>query len=143
MIALELQYVYLLIVSNALVLVAVCFSLARFENRCKQIDAFWASPTGSALLDEKNENSRQQLQITQQLEQRLDELQRIVKLTQIRKVRQPPPAERHLPIENAVRMAKRGASIDDLTKSCGLNIGEARLMQKLHGRTQLQAVGKQ
>jgi len=143
MITLEVQYLYLLIVSNALVLVAACFSLARFENRCRQIDAFWSSPTGSALSDEKNKNSREQLQITQRLEQRLGELQRTVELKQIRKVRPPPPAERHLPIENAVRMAKLGASIDDLTKSCGLNIGEARLMRKLHGQTELQAVGKQ
>lgn len=144
MITLEMQYLYLLIISNALVLAVACFSLVRFEKRCRQIDAFWASPTGSALSDEKNENSREQLQITQRLEQRFGELQRILKLTQIRKVKQPaPPAERHLPIENAVRMAKLGASIDDLTKNCGLNIGEARLMQKLHGRTQLQAVGRQ
>ncbi len=144
MISLEMQYLYLLVVSNALVLMIVCFSLVRFEKRCKKIDAFWVSPTGSALSDENSENSREQLQITQRLEQRLDELHRIAKLTQVRKVKRPvPSAERHLPIENAVRMAKLGASVDDLTKSCGLNIGEARLMQKLHGRTELQAVGKQ
>jgi hypothetical protein len=31
-------------------------------------------------------------------------------------------------------MARHGASIDDLIRSCGLNIGEAQLMRKLHGK---------
>ena len=39
-----------------------------------------------------------------------------------------------LPIDNAIRMAKQGASVADLTRSCGLNLGEAELMKKLHGR---------
>jgi len=49
--------------------------------------------------------------------------------------------ESRLPIENAVRMAKHGASIEDLMRSCGLNIGEAQLMRKLHGQTRAAAQG--
>ena len=44
------------------------------------------------------------------------------------------PVDGSLPIENAVRMARHGASIDELVRNCGLNIGEARLMQKLHSK---------
>jgi len=36
-------------------------------------------------------------------------------------------------------MARLGASVEELAKSCGLNIGEAHLMQKLHGQSQLQS----
>ena len=41
-----------------------------------------------------------------------------------------PPA-----MEHAARLARCGASIDELTKSCGLNLGEASLMRRLHGAT--------
>jgi hypothetical protein len=47
------------------------------------------------------------------------------------------PVTKVVPLENALRMAKNGASIEDLTRNCGLNIGEARLMQKLHGKARL------
>jgi len=30
-----------------------------------------------------------------------------------------------------------GASVDELVRNCGLNIGEAKLMQKLHGKTRV------
>jgi hypothetical protein len=40
-----------------------------------------------------------------------------------------------------MRMAKLGASIDDLTRNCGLNIGEAQLMQKLHGKARAASGG--
>lgn len=44
------------------------------------------------------------------------------------------PVSRELPMEHAARLAKDGASIDELTRNCGLNIGEARLVRRLHGR---------
>jgi hypothetical protein len=46
------------------------------------------------------------------------------------------PVSRELPMEHAARMAKGGASIDELTKNCGLTIGEARLVRRMHGQTQ-------
>jgi len=145
MITLEVHYLYLLIAANAVLLALACYSFARFERRCKQIEQFWASPTGSAVSESGNDDSREQMRITQRLERRVGELQRTVKVMEIKKLQAvPPPApvatatvERNLPIENAVRMARLGASIGDLTKSCGLNIGEARLMQKLHGNARI------
>ena len=39
-----------------------------------------------------------------------------------------------LAVEHAVRLAKRGASVEVLTRDCGLNIGEAELLHRLHGK---------
>lgn len=142
MITIEAHYAYLLIASNAVILGLACFFLARFEKRARQIETFWASPTGSALTNDSDDDANESMRITQRLEQRVGELQRTVKVMAINNVKPPAqPVERNLPIENAVRMARLGASIDDLTKSCGLNIGEARLMQKLHGQAKRQAAG--
>lgn len=139
MITLEAHYVYLLLGSNAIMLALACLSFARFENRCKEIEKFWASPTGTALDDDKTDETSEQLQTLQRLDKRVGELLRALKLVEINKSKtQTPPVERQLPIENAVRMARLGASIDDLTKNCGLNFGEAQLMQKLHGQAAMQ-----
>ena len=54
---------------------------------------------------------------------------------------EPNDGESRLPIENAVRMAKHGASIEELVRGCGLNIGEAQLMRKLHGQSRAAAQG--
>ena len=140
MITLEAHYVYLLIISNAVMLALACLSFARFDRRCNQIEEFWASPNGSTLSDEDDAEKQRQLKMTQRLEKRVGELQRSVKVIELKKATPDErPVERNLPIENAVRMAKKGASVEDITRNCGLNIGEARLLQKLHGQTQLQS----
>ena len=145
MITLEAHYIYLLIVSNAVMLALACFCFTRFDKRCRQIEAFWVSPTGTSISDDNQDDPYEQMRLTQSLEKRVGELQRTVKVMAIKKPDStlPPrtPIERNIPIENAVRMARLGASIDDLAKSCGLNIGEARLMQKLHGTAQIAAAG--
>lgn len=141
MITIESYYVLLLLTSNALLLAIAAIALSRFERRCKRIEEFWDSPTGTALADEGDDETREQMKATRRLEQRVGELQRAVKVMEIKTPREQPPVERNVPIENAVRMARLGASIEELTRTCGLNIGEARLMQKLHGKTQLAANG--
>ncbi|HNP63450.1 MAG TPA: DUF2802 domain-containing protein [Woeseiaceae bacterium] len=135
MITLEAHYVYLLLGSTAIMLALACLSFARFENRCREIEEFWKSPTGTALQDGKDGEPSEQAQIAIRLEARISELHRALQALETNKSKPDAPSvERSLPIENAVRMARLGASIDDLTKNCGLNIGEARLMQKLHGQ---------
>lgn len=141
MITIEPYYVFLLLTSNALFLAIAAIALSRFERRCKRVEEFWDSPTGTALADEGDDETREQMNATRRLEQRVGELQRAVKVMEIKAPREQPPVERNVPIENAVRMARLGASIEELTRNCGLNIGEARLMQKLHGKTQLAANG--
>ena len=137
----ESYYLTVLLVANALLLAIAAVVLSRFERRCKRIEEFWDSPTGTALADDGDEEVRAQTQATQRLERRVGELQRVVKLMDIKAPKQQAPVELNVPIENAVRMARQGASVDDLTRNCGLNIGEARLMQKLHGKAQHAASG--
>ncbi|MBT8085201.1 MAG: DUF2802 domain-containing protein [Woeseia sp.] len=43
-----------------------------------------------------------------------------------------PPLKNELPVEYAVRMARSGATVDDLVRGCGLNIGEAQLLLRMH-----------
>lgn len=135
----ETYFLYLLIASNAVLLAIACLAVVRFERRWKRIEQFWDSPTGSALSESYDDETRAQVEATKRLEKRLGELQRTVKTMDMKPPQQSPPAERNLPIENAVRMARSGASIEDLTRNCGLNFGEARLMQKLHGRSSVAA----
>ena len=138
----ETFILHLLLASNAFVLAIACIALIRFERRWKRIEGFWDSPTGAALSESDAEKMRDQTKATQRLEQRLGELQRTVKVMDMKAPQQSPAVERNLPIENAVRMARLGASVDDLTRNCGLNTGEARLMQKLHGKTASVANGR-
>ncbi len=138
MITVDILFVLLLLAANAMLLALTCHALVRFERRCQRIEDFWESPTGNALSDSGDEELREQMKATRRLEERVGQLQRTVKVIELNKSR-PQPAEptqatveRNLPIENAIRMARLGASVEELTRSCGLNIGEARLMQKLH-----------
>lgn len=135
------EFFYVLLASNALVLCAASFVLVRFDRRHRRLEHFWSSPTAAALTDSSELQVREQMKATQRLEKRMGELQRTVKVMDIKKHRPRPAVERNLPIENAIRMARLGASIEELTRSCGLNIGEARLMQKLHGKARVASGG--
>lgn len=141
----ESYYLHLLLTSNALCLAIACIALVRVERRCSRIEKLWQSPRDTAPGELGDEKASKQMQATKRLEQRLGELQRTVKIMDMKAPKQVPPVERNLPIglpmENAVRMAKSGASIEDLTRNCGLNIGEARLMMKLHGSVPMAANG--
>lgn len=133
--------IYLLMMSNALLLSVACVVLIRFERRARDLEKFWSSPTGAALADSDEPQASKQIVATERLEKRMGELQRSVKVMEIEKHRPRPTVERNLPIENAIRMARLGASVEELTRSCGLNIGEARLMQKLHGKARIASGG--
>ncbi len=132
---------YLLLVANAVLLAAACITISRFRSQCRRLEKFWNSPTGAAVADDDdagaiNEYKRQQVLVTMRLDKRLAELSEQVSALASAPRSAPPPArtEAPVPIENAVRMARHGASVDELTRGCGLNIAEARLMQRLHGQ---------
>jgi hypothetical protein len=147
----------LLLVSQSVLLAAAGVALARFQRRMRRLEAFWTSPTAAMLAAESaedvshNQASAQIISIDSEralieklkLHQRLADVQR--RLRDIAERERPPAApvaleiERSLPIENALRMARNGASVDELTQACGLNVGEARLLQKLHGKATLHA----
>ncbi|MGI9238584.1 MAG: DUF2802 domain-containing protein [Woeseiaceae bacterium] len=132
---------YFLLACNVWLLAVAVVAIIRFDRRWQRIESFWDSPTGVALDEASDDDLREQMQATRRLEQRLGELQSSIKRIDIKAPELRPPVERDLPIENAVRMARLGASVDDLTRNCGLNVGEARLMRKLHGREPVAASG--
>ncbi|MGI9271276.1 MAG: DUF2802 domain-containing protein [Woeseiaceae bacterium] len=125
----------LLLFANATMLAAATIAIIRFRKQARRFEQFWDSPTGVSFADTQSLQSRAVPESNPELERRVAELQSVVKTLakKAQDVREPETTS--LPIENAVRMAKHGASIDDLIRNCGLNIGEAQLMRKLHGRS--------
>lgn len=136
--------VYLFLISNLLLISAVGLAIVRFLRRVDEFEHFWDSPNGTALTEPTTDDEH--LALSQRLEKRVDDLHRIVRVmaakNSVKQQATPQaapvaPVTKVVPLENALRMAKNGASIEDLTRNCGLNIGEARLMQKLHGKAKL------
>ncbi len=142
---------YLIFFAQSLLLGGACIALFRFQRRFRELEDFWQSPTGAMLADDQSETveeaplmqimtvgTEEALLEKLKLDQRVNDLQRRLNEVAKRQAEEKPlPSiefERSLPIEHALRMAKNGASVDDLTRTCGLNIGEARLLQKLHGK---------
>jgi len=135
------ELIYVLLASNVLIFGAVSVFLVKFDRRYRRLERFRESPTGAAMAETGELQIREQMKATERLEKRMGELQRTVKVMDIKKHSPRPAVERNLPIENAIRMARLGASIEELSRSCGLNIGEARLMQKLHGKARVVSGG--
>ena len=121
---------YALIIANASLVAAAALAVLRFQRVLRESAAFWESPTGAAI----QTDTREQTDYGKLLLQEIAVLQKTVAKLRIRQQPRDEPAPSHVPIEHALRMAKRGASIEDLRKSCGLNIGEAKLMHRLHGK---------
>lgn len=122
---------YGLLISNALLLAAATIAVLRLQRMRDQYDAFWSSPTGKQLSERNEENgiSHQVEERIQSLQETVNDLVRTGAATQIQ-------LRENLPIENAVRMAKHGASIDDLTRNCGLSASEAKLLMRVHSGTE-------
>ena len=153
----ENYFLFLLLASNAALVAISCFALFRFERRWRRIEDIWNSAADTALSVSADEDviaqleasqkqqvsqrheATQRLEASQRLERHIGELQRAVKVMGTRGPEKAPALARAVPIENAVRMARLGASIEDLTRNCGLNLGEARLLQKMHGKADIAA----
>jgi hypothetical protein len=121
----------LLLIANASLVAAGSIAIMRFCRQARRFEKFWESPTGLSLADTQTVHS------DARLEKRVSELQSVVRTLAQKPKTGRDTFEASLPIENAVRMARSGASIDELIRSCGLNIGEAQLMRKLHGKSRV------
>lgn len=121
--------VYILLVSNALLVGAASLAIIGFQRQLKSSSKFWDSPTGSALQAQCDQSMINQIN-----DERLAALQEAVDNFERVNVEADPPSEK-LPFENAVRMAKAGASVDDLVRTCGLSHGEARLFMRVHSKS--------
>ncbi len=130
---------YALFAANLLILAAAVLAILRFQRMLRNSGAFWKSPTGAAIqmrCPAQQENSKliiHEIAVLQRTVAKLCERERVQP--------QAPSLPSKLPLRHAARMARHGASIEDLRKSCGLNIGEARLMRKLHAGRSAAAAG--
>ena len=127
---------YALITANAALLAAAAIAVIRIQRQMRRFEQFWNSPTGVSLATREPAREQPRPQANRHLERRVTELQSVVRTLAKRQQPTVEPVDGRLPIENAVRMARHGATIDELVRNCGLNIGEARLMQKLHRRAE-------
>ena len=130
----------LLLIANAVLLAAATIAIIRFRHQARRFEKFWDSPTGVSMADTQTLNAAPASVPDPELEKRVAELQSVVKTLARKEQATYEPADANVPIENAVRMAKHGASIDELIRGCGLNIGEAQLMRKLHGKAQAASI---
>ena len=131
----------LLLIANAALLAAAVIAIVRFRNQARRFEKFWDSPTGVSLADTQSLNASAERPSDASLEQRVAELQSVVRTLANESQATADAGDSGRPIENAVRMAQHGASVDELVRNCGLNIGEAQLMRKLHGKTAVAARG--
>ncbi len=134
--------VYILLISNLLLVSAVGLAVIRFLDRVDELETLGESPNGTALAEEdaNDPGDDVHLELGRRLERRIDDLHRIVRIVAAQhnakaaSTATAVPVATVVPMNNALRMAKQGATIDELTRNCGLSIGEARLMRKLHGK---------
>ena len=149
--AFEISITEILLVSNALLLAIALLMIVRFRRDARAFMSFLHSPVGSSLAASEDDlptvaaggpdggERRRLADTTTRLEQQLLLLRRDMHRQTASGgpgAESAPSAGQSLPIENAVRMARLGASVEELTRSCGLSLGEARLMLKLHGKSQ-------
>ena len=131
----------MLLIANAALLAAAVIAITRFRKQARRFEKFWDSPAGVSLADAQALEAKPEPRTDPELEKRITELQGVVRSMATKDRLERKDNENRMPIENAVRMAKHGASIEELVRSCGLNIGEAQLMRKLHGQARVVAQG--
>lgn len=129
MMEINTDWIYtVLLASNALLCGGAALAILRAQRLARRQESFWKSPTGAALTMQPGHEELLKI-IDKRIQVLADKLES-------------PPAdtgndaapERSMPFENAVRMARHGASMDDLTRTCGLSASEARLLMRVHGR---------
>ena len=128
MIATDIYMFYALLISNALLLAAATIVVLRVHKQMQKNEDFWNSPTGAAVQEESLPTE----EIGRIVDQRLFALDRIIDELVEADGRLRYSNTSDLPFGNAVRMVKQGASVDELTRMCGLSEGEALLMTRIH-----------
>lgn len=126
---LENYSLYLLMICNGVLAGAAAVAILRFQNMMKNQKSFWASPTGVSMSSQPDSD-----EFLQAVERRFTKFEEgLGNLSREGKAKSAGP--RSIPHENAVRMAKHGATVDDLTRTCGLSDIEARLVMRVHGNS--------
>lgn len=117
---------YGLLAANGLLVAAASLAIMRLQRFTAKQKAFWESPTGAAVRAEQD-NGALAGAIAAELAKRLGD-------QSDREEAAADTPTRHLPMDNAVRMAQHGAGVDELVRACGLSTSEARLLIRVHGR---------
>lgn len=114
-----------LLASTIALLAAATVAILRFQRLLRQWErnagALPAMPSGRASED-----------TGQALAERVDALERIAEQLATKEESLLQKQRNDVSIDHAVRMAKCGASLQELTRNCGLKKGEAELLLKLH-----------
>lgn len=138
----ETYLLYGLLAANAAMLLIAWVALLQINARCRRLEEFklHAASALPAASPTTNTNASDDEKSFEKLERRLELMRQSILMLTAKTPEKRLPEVRSLPIENAVRMAKKGATIDELTRNCGLNIGEAQLMKKLHSNAKSAAL---
>lgn len=129
----EFDFLYLLLGANALLLGLAAIVLGRLCSRWHRLERFWDSPTAAAIADDAARQGSEIVLATERLEQRIEALSASIDAAAATGTKAAPASGRCLPLDSAQHMARNGASVEELTRTCGLNVGEAKLLLKLHG----------
>ncbi len=124
---------YALLAGKAFVLLLATIVLLSMWRQTRRVEEQLAELGREPVQDDKSDAAKQQLIASLRLDKRITDIQRQIAGLAVTEQRTTNPVPRPLPIENATRMARHGASVEELTRTCGLNIGEAELLKKLHG----------
>lgn len=133
---LSLIYEYALPAANLCLLAAAVWTLVRVQRVLAGKAIYSRLAGGSAIEAQIAEIDEHCRIVSERLGEMQDQLEMLGKLERLLVS----PVARELPMEHAARLAKDGASVDELARHCGLNIGEARLIRRLHGRPQAKRV---
>ncbi len=124
---------YALLAGKAFVLLLGTIVLLGMWRQTRRVEQLLSELKNAPVPEEQPGPSKQQLISNLRLDKRITELQeQIAALSETEQKVGAETVSRPLPIENATRMARHGASVEELTRTCGLNVGEAELLKKLH-----------
>ena len=130
----EASLTSVLLLSTALLLAAASLAILRFQRLVRDSAELLSRAAPAA--------TKPSADADESLEQRIRALQKIVEDLGRKEETLQPTGRHDMPIENAVRMAKCGAGVDELTRSCGLKKGEAELLLRLHANRKQTAIAR-
>jgi hypothetical protein len=113
-----------LLASTIALLAAATIAILRFQRLLRQWERqLGAAPAGLP---------KPETEAAEPVEERINALQKIAEQLARKEEMLQQKGRGDVPLEHAVRMAKSGADVAELTRSCGLKKGEAELLLKLH-----------
>lgn len=129
MMNLDISYLteYGLPIANILLLGASALALVRIQ-RLLRSEKLYSKISAAASAAQRPALEQALVHVSgrmRELQERIDALAKLEKVLA-------EPSARSAPMERATVLARNGASVDELARSCGLSIGEASLMRRLH-----------